>query len=369
MSVALGGNLEDFGIAEVFQLIGQQRKTGLLEITRGGEHMRLAFDSGAVVWASPVGSTEWSVLGDRLVRTGLITQGRLAALTEECISSARPLPVLLTSSGAVSEQELEEIQELLTRETVFEVLRWSEGSFHFSAQVIRHTRPPDSLLAAEQILMDGLRMMDEWRTIADRIPHDGVVFKRATPFEVFRQRASGDARAHFDAAERIYQLIDGRLAARRVIDLSRLGTFEATRAIAELIDGRAIVPVSGVQLTTAVPDKLFRPLVEQVTNALSASVPLALLAIMVCITYGLLVPPPEPPRGFPIVREPLAHARASFDTRRLRYGLHAGRYLTGVWPATLEAQGSGENSLTASQSGSYYYVRSEKGVLLLAPER
>ena len=31
MAVALRGNLQDFGIAEVFQLIGQQRKTGTLE--------------------------------------------------------------------------------------------------------------------------------------------------------------------------------------------------------------------------------------------------------------------------------------------------------------------------------------------------
>ncbi len=31
MAVALRGNLQDFGIAEVFQLIGQQRKTGMLK--------------------------------------------------------------------------------------------------------------------------------------------------------------------------------------------------------------------------------------------------------------------------------------------------------------------------------------------------
>ena len=68
MSAALHGNLKDFGIAEVFQLIGQQRKTGLLEISGEGECVQLAFDEGAVVWASPVGPTEFAVLGERLVR-------------------------------------------------------------------------------------------------------------------------------------------------------------------------------------------------------------------------------------------------------------------------------------------------------------
>jgi len=33
VSVALHGNLRDFGIGEVFQLIGQQQKTGVLEVS------------------------------------------------------------------------------------------------------------------------------------------------------------------------------------------------------------------------------------------------------------------------------------------------------------------------------------------------
>ncbi|MFP6607070.1 MAG: DUF4388 domain-containing protein, partial [Myxococcota bacterium] len=46
MSVALRGNLQDFGIAEIFQLIGQQRKTGILDVSHGGDTLRLAFDTG-----------------------------------------------------------------------------------------------------------------------------------------------------------------------------------------------------------------------------------------------------------------------------------------------------------------------------------
>jgi hypothetical protein len=39
VSVALRGNLRDFGISEVFQLIGQQRKTGVLEIAGPDERV------------------------------------------------------------------------------------------------------------------------------------------------------------------------------------------------------------------------------------------------------------------------------------------------------------------------------------------
>ena len=46
MPVALRGNLKDFGIADVFQLIGHQRKTGQLEILRLRGRARGALGDG-----------------------------------------------------------------------------------------------------------------------------------------------------------------------------------------------------------------------------------------------------------------------------------------------------------------------------------
>ena len=43
----------DFGIADVFQLIGQQRKTGILELTGSSTRVQLVFDNGLVVSAAP----------------------------------------------------------------------------------------------------------------------------------------------------------------------------------------------------------------------------------------------------------------------------------------------------------------------------
>ena len=51
VSAGLSGNLSDFGIADVFQLIGQQRKTGTLELRSGTARAQLAFDRGLVVSA------------------------------------------------------------------------------------------------------------------------------------------------------------------------------------------------------------------------------------------------------------------------------------------------------------------------------
>jgi len=376
MSVALRGNLRDFGIAEVFQLIGQQRKTGLLDVTHSGETMRLAFDAGAVVWARPVAETDDAVIGDRLVRCGLLTQARLAALRSGSAVSARSVTGLAIDAGDVSAEDAAEIEALVTNETVFIVLRWSEGSFDFSAQAVRHDQPPDKLLAAEQILMDGLRMVDEWRTFAQLVPDGDTVFERSQPLTSYKRDASGEARRRLPAVERVYGLIDGRLTVQRIIDLSRLGLFDATRALAELHKADVIAPLSGRQAARArrrdADAGMLRPLLERAVFVLSTALPLLLLAGVVSWLAGVEPKAPDA-RVFEVVREPLAEAREHFAMRRLRHVLEAQHLISGTWPDDLRGSDEtgllGGGALTPADGAAYYYAKRGNGIVLLAPER
>jgi hypothetical protein len=151
MSIALRGNLRDFGISEVFQLIGQQRKTGVLEIAGEDQRIQLRFDAGAIVSAEPVGGHPDAALGDLLTRVGWLTRERLAELVRQRRDHLQSLSTLLTGQGDLSASQVEEIEDLLTQESLFTVLRWQEGSFHFLAQAVEHDRPPMKLLGAEQV--------------------------------------------------------------------------------------------------------------------------------------------------------------------------------------------------------------------------
>jgi hypothetical protein len=367
---ALNGNLRDFGIAEVFQLIGQQAKTGMLEIQDGARCFHLFFDSGAVVWASPAGVSDHSELGDRLVRCGLLTRERLADLTSECESSARSLPTLAVSVGAVSKTDIEQIRDLLTRETIFEVLRWTQGSFRFVAQPISHDRPPEALLGAEQILMEGLRMVDEWQTFAAQVPTPDMVFQRVGRFEVYRQKTQGDARRRLSEAEAVFELVDGRLSCQRVIDLSRLGTFDATRVLSELRTGGCIEPVHP-SLTRRVPSPAASslPASRKIRSVLAAALPLAMLALAVSLVFQA---PPEPEAELAIERSPIEAARLEFEKRRLRHAVEAERFLHGEWPSDLRGAAMtglvAEDSLARPPHDAYYYARRADELLLLAPE-
>jgi hypothetical protein len=373
MSVALRGNLQDFGIADVFQLVGQQRKTGVLEFTgTDGHRVQLRFDRGLVVSAAHAESRAHESLGNMLVRCGSLTRARVDSLLAECEPSGQSLPRLAVARGWIDSAELEQIEDLLTLETIFEVLRWSDGSFDFRNQQVFHDRPVETLLGAEQILMDGLRMVDEWQSFADLVPSEDVVFDRIGAFELFRDQPNAPMGRRLEHAERVYGLIDGRLRVRRVIDLSRLGSFDATRALAALRESGVIEPLEAVSQPKR---RRARPKVLPRADArgwVATLIPLLLLAALTFVAHSRSVKPAAP-GAVAITASKLDLVRDNYATLRVSHALEAYRLDGGRWPDRLfQLSEQGillPEQLASDQGRPYYYAKRAEGAVLLAPER
>jgi uncharacterized protein DUF4388 len=374
-SAGLSGNLSDFGIADVFQLIGQQRKTGTLELRMATARAQLAFDRGLVVSAGMMASREGDLdpLADRLMRCGYLTRARAEEAIAASRASAQTLARTLVERGWLDSTSVKQALDLVTRDAIFEVLRWQAGSFDFHAQPIEHDRDPAELLGAEQILMDGLRMVDEWQSFSAQVPSEAAVFERVGEFERYADQASRSP-AERANAERVFSLVDGRLSARRVVDLARLGTFDGMRSLSDLVSAGVIERT----LASAVPEPLLRParvaregLVALRGNAL-ALVPLAALAAVVWWTAGSAASTvQEPDRA--IVRSTLESLREDYAGRALRHALEAYRLGHGQWPERLEdLVNTGllpPEALATHRGRSYYQTHRDLGPIFLAPER
>ena len=365
MSAGLSGNLSDFGIADVFQLIGQQRKTGALELRSGKWHAHLTFDRGLVVSAGlatgPTG--ELDPLADRLIRCGQLTRERADEAAAVARASAQPLARTLVARGWIDAATVRAAQGLVTRDAIFDVLRWQSGTFDFHAQAIDHDRDPAELLGAEQILMDGLRMVDEWQSFAQRVPSEDVVFTRASESDS-PPALPGDA-------GRVLALIDGRLSARRVIDLARLGTFDGMRILSELRQTGAIraVAAEDVPAVRGGTRSAALGLLVALRSVAAALVPLAALAAVAWHASA----PPAPARDAQIERGTLAELREDYAMRAVRNAIEAYRLARGSWPERLDdlsAAGLLAPETLATLGGrAYYSLDREKGPILLAPER
>ena len=78
--MALEGELRDFNILEVIQLLGQQGKTGVLRLWRWGkrgDEAGIFFSGGRITHATSTQRTKGDLLGERLEKTGVISQDDL----------------------------------------------------------------------------------------------------------------------------------------------------------------------------------------------------------------------------------------------------------------------------------------------------
>jgi hypothetical protein len=375
VSVALHGNLRDFGIGEVFQLIGQQQKTGVLEVSDEETRLRVCFEGGAVVSGERAGAYEQAALGDMLVRTGLVTPQRLVELERRIAEGEVTLDALLTESGELSPARLDEIVELVTRETLFELLRWTRGSFHFTSRSIVHRRDAARCLPAEQLLMDGLRMIDEWRTFDEYATDPEGVFLPTGSFEAFRRAHPGEAPERLAVAERLFLLIDGRMPVRRVVDLSRLGSFEGARWLSLFRRAGVVEPIDPVIVARKQRRRhaLELAAAPSVLGVLWALVPWALLATVLAV---LLQQPLREPLAAATLSERASLHRASvaFEARRLRHLADAHRYARGHWPDGMTDlrrfyYDARRNVALAPLDGrEYYFARHGDSFVVLAPE-
>jgi len=192
----------------------------------------------------PAGPYEHAALGDLLVRSGLSTPEQMLKLERGVQDGEGDLLALIAREGDLGDKQLQEAIDLLTQNTMFTLLRWTQGSFHFTAQPVAGEGDSARGTPAEQILMDALRMVDEWRTFDPDARDFDTVWRRSEAFDLFRERAVGESPARLARAASVFSHVDGRASGRRVVDLSRLGEFEGVDWLSRLRRAGVIEPLA-----------------------------------------------------------------------------------------------------------------------------
>jgi hypothetical protein len=166
--VLLQGNLKEFNLPNIFQLVKMSAKTGALTIKREEEWGRIFFRNGQIYYAFTV--PQALPIGERLVKAGKITTAQLkAALTEQKASdeSAR-LGTILLEQGVIDRKTLETAVRAQIEDAAFDFFGWTEGEFSFSADEVNDE---DILVEmnVENVIMEGCRRIDEWELIFDAL--------------------------------------------------------------------------------------------------------------------------------------------------------------------------------------------------------
>jgi hypothetical protein len=304
--MALEGTLRDFSLADIFQLIGLQRKTGVLTLRSKDDTVTVTFLDGKVVGADSLNRRLENRLGSVLIRTGYLTQDQLSRALEIQKETLQRLGYVLTHYGIISAESLKEAIQLQIMQIVYRLFRWKDGDYHFSQETtIEYDRDNVTPISAESILMEGARMIDEWPIIEKRIRSYDMVFrKKLTDQEIVVVGAEDADEVEFDghAAKKrkggltdsirisqeeksIYDLVDGTMTVSDIVEVARLPEFDTNKALYELVTRDLIEEVRGPSAEAVIQQAT--PVDE--TEVAETPVPLPLVILLVALALASLV--------------------------------------------------------------------------------
>jgi CheY-like chemotaxis protein len=234
-NVVLDGLVEAVPLGEVFQLLALQAQTGVLTVERGadmGGTACFALRGGRIDLARAHDLPEEFLLGRYLVEAGVVSRAHIDAVLTAMEPRRMLLGTALLTGGFITESELSAALRRQTEEIVYEALRWPVGRFRFEAGA---TIPEAQLarldLPSEPMVLEGYRRLDEWRLIGDYLPGASSVPARLdVPTEV-----------HLDPSERrVLEAIDGRRTVTEVAAALAMSSFDVSRTLCRLLQGRLI---------------------------------------------------------------------------------------------------------------------------------
>ena len=229
--MALKGTLGDFSIAEIFQLIGQQQKTGVLSVSNDSAVVHVIFDCGRVVGAAEENHGEDDRLVERLERMGILAKEDIRKLREAQSDSMVRMAEFLSLRGALSNDEFAHFLGLEIRNTVLHLFLWTEGQYEFTPRNVRFDEQFTPGVPGEELLLDGLRVKDEWPSITRLLPNWGAVPQRIATANKEKAELSEN-----EIDRTVHDLVDGTRSVRGIIDRSRLSDFEACGILANLVN-------------------------------------------------------------------------------------------------------------------------------------
>jgi hypothetical protein len=202
-----------------------------------------------------------------------------------------------------------------------------------------------------------------------------AVFEAVARFDEFRRAQRSESPEKLAVAERLFLLIDGRQPVRRVVDLSRLGSFEGARWLTRFRRAGLIERVAPAEVAKKQRRRALEALApaRSLLGAVLALLPWLLLGAVVLRLAQL---PDAPPSGVSTLaqRALLQEAETSFETLRLRNLADAYRYARGGWPAgptdlrRFFHEARRRQPLAALDPREYYFAQRGDSFLVLAPE-
>lgn len=265
--MAFEGTLKDFSLAEIFQLISYQNKTGILTLKGEGKEATITFKNGNIISAESSEDRLEDRLGYRLVKARVITKEQLQKALLIQKETVQNLGYILVKLKFISQQELQKYLYDFICQKIYKLFRWKDGEYQFA--VMENKEFPDDYfepIFTQNILMEAVRMIDEWPLIEKLIPSFDIIFDKIKDESVkveIEKEEMEDFSLFEEALEEetpplieekieskiiklssneytVFNAINGMRSVRDIIEYCNMSDFDAARSLYDLLDRNLI---------------------------------------------------------------------------------------------------------------------------------
>lgn len=174
--MALKGNLRDFSITQLLNLVNLAKKTGTLVIEGANQTANITFREGKLSYAELADKD--NNLGAILHHANVITAAQYGTLKSKAASMGdKELGLLLVNSGYVTQQDILASLQTYFLSILQNIFAWVEGAFHFDATKQIPGNKISVKIDLENIIMEGSRQLTEQEQLKSEIPNLDLALK------------------------------------------------------------------------------------------------------------------------------------------------------------------------------------------------
>jgi len=216
------GELREFELPDIMQLIASQRKAGWLKVITRGKTQFVFFQDGRIT-STQNPNEPGDPLEDYVRRRGILSAEQLDRFTA-ARRTGQPSHRILADEGFLERDEVQELFEAMVEEDIFELMSIKSGTYEFETDAIGSSAPVDGLTAdIGPILMEGARKADEIAEMRAALgPEEGVL--GLTP-------AGRSPDIQFEDERRVLSVVNGIRSIEQILEESGLDRYTATRIL------------------------------------------------------------------------------------------------------------------------------------------
>lgn len=175
--MAIHGDLSTVNLPDILQLLNSSGNSGTLTLIGENTQGSIFFRHGDILFANSSNPEDQFIRF--LVKQGELSEEQAQAVLDRVSLSGETIEKALVQGGFIIAQDIIRLIQKLSYEIIYDFFQWTEGKFQF----IENNLPAldfgkfDQGLNIYNVIMEGVRRIDEWNRISDIIQNKNIVFE------------------------------------------------------------------------------------------------------------------------------------------------------------------------------------------------